>query len=232
MIKYFLLILLTFAIIQSCSPIKYSDRVGSNTLNNKSYNQSSDEDIPTKNNHATTNQNKIDTVRVKLPDVTIEPNQYLSKDRAAKKPQKQNEFQYNTLADENESYNDEVINSELDDAISLYEDGQISKARNKFEALYSTINKDNPKFNEIRYYIAECDISENKIEKAKKDLLNLYFINYLKDNIREKVILRCGQLACYDKQKEKAQEFFDELRKNYPKSELNKIANCEFLKKK
>ncbi len=78
---------------------------------------------------------------------------------------------------------------------------------------------------EAIFYSAECDIMNNKLDEA---LSNLHSLAETKMNraIAPKVLVRIGQLYCVLGDKEEAAKFFKKLKKSFPKSIYNKLADC------
>lgn len=228
MIKHLLLVLISIFLVNSCSPVRQTARIGSSSQSKELDKRTNDKNdstisIETDNQERKINETQTqigDTLIIQLPDViqpNIKPNKIIDE---------------NPAGDKVDDGDNESIKKELDHAIELYEKNKIDDAQKKLMTILSTLSKENRQYYQARYYLTECSIAKNKTKEAKKELEELYKIETLEDEILEKVILRLGQIACTNKNNEKANEYFDELKDKFPDSELIKLANCNFLKKK
>jgi len=213
-------LLLVLILFYSCSPVSRTVKVGSIKK------------IPTAKPIETTNSNinktsdnqilDNDTIDIVLPEVKI----------SVKSESKSNNTINNYSPKESDIINEDLsIENLLDQAIDYYENQEITKSRNVLEDILSKIKKSDKKYLEVLYYLAECDISENKLTKAKEKLNEIYKNKNVDSQIMEKVLLRIGQIFCYEKNNTKATEYFKELKSLNPNSILNKLANCNFIKK-
>lgn len=230
MIRILLFVFTTTLFMNSCSPVRQTARIGS-TNHSKELEKKVNEDDKNAlkadniNNSQeikiNENQTQIgDTLIIQLPDV-VQPNM---------KPNKV--FDENPAGDKIDDGDNETIKNELESAIDLYENNKIDAAQKKLITILSTLSKENRQYYQAKYYLTECSISKNKTKEAQKELEDLYKIETLEDDILEKVILRLGQIACINKNTEKANEYFEELKDKFPDSELINLANCNFVKKK
>jgi tetratricopeptide (TPR) repeat protein len=213
-------LLLVLILFYSCSPVSRTVKVGSIKK------------IPTAKPIETTNSNinktsdnqilDNDTIDIVLPEVKI----------SVKSESKSNNTINNYSPKDSDIINEDLsIENLLDQAIDYYENQEITKSRNVLEDILSKIKKSDEKYLEVLYYLAECDISENKLTKAKEKLNEIYKNKNVDSQIMEKVLLRLGQIFCYEKNNTKATEYFKELKSLNPNSILNKLANCNFIKK-
>lgn len=230
MIKILLFVIATLFFIYSCSPVRQTARIGSSNQTKeleKRINERSDStisvDSENQNIERKISENKTqigDTLIIQLPDVVqpnVKPNKVIDKNPAGEK------------VDDGDN---QTIKNELDIAIELYENNKVDDAQKKLLTILSTLSKENRQYYQARYYLTECSIAKNKTKEAKKELEELYKIETLEDDILEKVILRLGQISCLNKNNEKANEYFEELKDRFPASELINLANCNFVKKK
>lgn len=229
MIRILIFVLTTTILINSCSPVRQTARIGSNNNSKELENKANLETDSTilsdevNNQEIKINENQTqigDTLIIQLPDVfqpNIKPNKVIDK---------------NPAGDKVDDGDNETIKNELETAIELYENNKIDAAQRKLITILSTLSKENRQYYQARYYLTECSIAKNKTKEAKKELEELYKIETLEDGILEKVILRLGQIECINKNSEKANEYFEELKDRFPESELKNLANCNFVKKK
>lgn len=213
-------LLVVLILFYSCSPVSRTVKVGSTKK------------IPTAKPIETTNSNinktsdneilANDTIDILLPEVKI----------SVKPESKSNNTINNYSPTESDIINEDLsIENLLEQAIDYYEKQEITKSRKVLVDILSKIKKSDDKYSEVLYYLAECDISENKLVKAKEKLNEIYSNNNVESQILEKVLLRLGQIYCYEKKNSKAMEYFNELKALNPNSILNKLANCNFIKK-
>lgn len=228
MIKILLFVLTTTLFMNSCSPVRQTARIGSSSQSKELDKRTIDKNdstisIETDNQERKINETQTqigDTLVIQLPDVVqtnVKPNKIIDK---------------NPAGDKVDDGDNESIKKELDAAIILYENNKIDDAQKKLMTILSTLSKENRQYYQARYYLTECSIAKNRTKEAKKELEELYKIETLEDDILEKVILRLGQIACINKNIEKANEYFEELKDRFPESELINLANCNFIKKK
>jgi len=229
MIKLIIIVTVTMFLLFSCSPVSNKERIGSVTnskelvdKNREKINSASINDSTNKSEKIVSdNQKQVgDTLMIQLPDVVENSNS------------SNNDKDSNPAGSKVDDGDNESIQNELELAVDLYEQNKIDKAQEKLVAILSTLSKENRQYYQARYYLSECDISKNKLKVAKKNLEELFNTETLEDEILEKVILRLGQIECFNKNNEKANEYFEELKDRFPRSELIKLANCDFAKKK
>jgi len=228
MIKLIIILTVTVFLLFSCSPVSNKARIGSVTnskelvdKNEEKLNIASIEDsILNTEKIINDSQKQVgDTLMIQLPDVMESSNSFTDKKDS------------NPAGSKVDDGDNESIQNELELAVDLYEQNKIDKAQEKLVAILSTLSKENRQYYQARYYLSECDISKNKLKVAKKNLEELFKTETLEDDILEKVILRLGQIECFNKNNDKANEYFEELKDRFPSSELLKLANCDFVKK-
>lgn len=213
-------LLIVLILFYSCSPVSRTVKVGSTkkissakpieTINSN-INKSSDNEIIDN-----------DTIDIVLPEVKI----------SVKPESKSTNTIHNFSQKESHNVDKELsIENLLEQAIDFYENREITKSRKVLVDILSKIQKSDEKYLEVLYYLAECDISENKLLKAKEKLNEIYTKKNVESQIMEKVLLRLGQIYCYENKNSKAMEYFNELKAFNPNSILNKLANCNFIKK-
>ena len=78
---------------------------------------------------------------------------------------------------------------------------------------------------EAIFQYSECNINNNNLDEALWNLEEL-LQNKLNKNIVPKVLVRIGQIYCVLGETAQADKYFNRLRKEYPKSIYNKLADC------
>ena len=196
----------------ACSPVSKTMKIGSNSKNTEI--ESSENSVVRKDT-IKKNHRFIDTVIVPLPDV---------------KPAETKKSKPEPIGNPKEVKNN--FENEFRQAVELYENGAIDKSRKKFSVLLATLNPSEPMYYETVYYLAECNITQNKLKDANQELLALYKNSKVSNELKEKIILRLGQICCYNKDMKNADLYFAELNEKFPESKLLPLANCNFLKNK
>lgn len=123
------------------------------------------------------------------------------------------------------------VNNYLKEAINKFEEGkEQDKSCEMFKSIVETYIQSDSVYYEAKYYTAECEITRNEIEKAKKILDVLYPDVNVPSEIKERVIVRLGQIYCLLNNPSLAQKYFNELKRMNPNSIYLKVANCNFSK--
>ncbi|MEJ5245521.1 MAG: tetratricopeptide repeat protein [Bacteroidota bacterium] len=125
----------------------------------------------------------------------------------------------------------QAMNDELKQAIDLYHDGKVNEACQIFARLLTNTNKQAKDYQILLYYSSECYIAKNMFEPAKKLLTDILSLDELFDDIKEKSLVRLGQVYCIENKKTEADRLFRQLRREYPKSKYIKLADCDAIKK-
>ncbi len=98
----------------------------------------------------------------------------------------------------------------------------------KFRLYAETFAKEDSLRYESLFYHCECLILENKINEAQAILEDI-FDSSAPDAVKEKVIVRLGQIHCVNGDKKEAQTLFDLLRNRFPSSIYIPVANCDVV---
>jgi hypothetical protein len=119
----------------------------------------------------------------------------------------------------------------LQRAIINFDEGkEQDKSCELFKSIVETYMQNDSIYYEAKYYTAECCITRNEVREAKRILEVLYPDNNVPNDIKERVIVRLGQIYCLLNNPSLSQKFFNELKKLNPKSIYLKVANCNFTK--
>jgi len=120
-----------------------------------------------------------------------------------------------------------VLNSEVTLAIDLFYEEKYQEACGKFESLSGTITDNDENFFEVRYYLVECMLRENKFEESRQELEFLLNRRSVPDKVMEKILIRLGQIYCLQNKPDTAQPYFNRLKNEFPKSIYIPLANCQ-----
>lgn len=123
------------------------------------------------------------------------------------------------------------IEREFNSAYQLFKDGKYEKACPKIRAFKGTLANDDSLWFEAEFIHCECLVYQNKILDAKSNLLGLINNPHVTTIVKQKAIVRLGQIYCYEENYEQAKVFFDLLNKEFPNSKYLKVANCDSIKK-
>lgn len=123
------------------------------------------------------------------------------------------------------------INLPLRKAIDMFEEGKTLEACEQIVKILSTLSKDSEDYPETLFYTSECYIVKNQFEPARKILEDLLRNKDLSGDIKEKTLVRLGQIYCVMKDFEKADEVFYDLEKEFPQSIYLPVANCDVIDK-
>jgi len=125
----------------------------------------------------------------------------------------------------------ESLSDELNTAIELYHNEKYNEACERFAQLLSLTNKNKKDYQVILYYTSECYIVKNMFDPAKKILQDILSMENLYDDIKERCLVRLGQIYCVEKNLEMANRLFSQLRREFPQSKFKKLADCDAINK-
>jgi len=137
------------------------------------------------------------------------------------------EFRYKT----NESKTNEPLSNELQSAIKLFEDGETTLACERITEILSKINKASNDYYETLFFASECFIAKNSFEPSQRLLVQVLSSNDITDDLKERAIIRLGQVFCVQGDAVSAERLFRQLRREFPKSIYIPIANCDNMGK-
>lgn len=127
-------------------------------------------------------------------------------------------------------------NSGMDDfsrysliANNYFNAGNIGKAKTLFEYIKNSMLIE-PLWFETCYSLAECHISENNFQPALNELESILIYEEIPKEIREKALIRAGQIECILGNKVNSSKYFITLRKEFPKSIYLPLADCNKIK--
>lgn len=124
------------------------------------------------------------------------------------------------------------IEKEIEFANKLLENGELDKAKEKFSILVATLPYGDSLYYEAKFGEIECLVAQNNINSAKTLLLELNKDENINSETKEKTLVRLGQIECIQNNQNAAENYFNQLRNEFPRSIYLKVANCNFLKKK
>jgi TolA-binding protein len=115
-------------------------------------------------------------------------------------------------------------------AVKEFDDENYKQACPKFRSFAETFSPGDSLYYEAQFFYSECLIQENKIEQGKTILQKIENDDQLTDIVRERVLVRMGQIYCLEDKEEKAEEYFRTLRNDYPRSLYIPLADCSVVK--
>lgn len=96
---------------------------------------------------------------------------------------------------------------------------------NVFNIYASQFSFNDSLFQEAQYSFAECNISNDRLEEAAAALETLCSEKMHKD-VAPKALVRLGQVYCILGDNAKARRYFNRLKKEFPRSVYNQLADC------
>ncbi len=169
------------------------------------------------------NTKKADSTYQKLPKAKI------TKIDNSNRKDRFRDTTYIILNENNEVSSNSKFKDDFNSAVKLYDNEKFDEACEMFNNLLEAMPDDDPLFSELRYYIAECNISKNDFEPAKEILSELVNLTSIKDELLERVLVRLGQVFCVQGDSKNAKRLFDKLRKDFPKSIYLQLADCKAI---
>lgn len=121
------------------------------------------------------------------------------------------------------------LNKVFEKAYNQFKNEQYNRACPKFRILSETLAKGDSLLYEAMFLDCECMIMEDKIIDAKVILEDILDDEATPDPIREKTLIRVGQVECVLKNIEKAEMYFSRFREEYPNSKYMELANCNAI---
>lgn len=123
-----------------------------------------------------------------------------------------------------ESYMDEY-----NAIIAEFDKGNFKEALASFEVYAGILPADDSLFYETQFFISECYISLNFLNRAKGLLEQLEGSTSIPDEVMQKVLVRLGQVWCVLDDKINAETYFNLLRQKYPNSKYLPLADCSVV---
>ncbi len=121
------------------------------------------------------------------------------------------------------------LNDFFSDAVRDFDKENYKTACSKFDAFSGMLRKNDSLYFETMFYKSECNILNNELGSAKNILEMLLEDSKTPDAIYEKILVRLGQVYCITDSKDKAEEMFSRLKKEYPNSIYLKLADCNVV---
>jgi TolA-binding protein len=116
---------------------------------------------------------------------------------------------------------------DYEDALTQFDMGNYSAAERKLQALSETLKEDDTLTFETKFYIAECHIAKNEFSQALELLKKLNKSADKNGDLKQKTLVRLGQIYCVLNMKKDAENYFNELKKKYPNSIYNQLGQCK-----
>ena len=118
----------------------------------------------------------------------------------------------------------------FDSAVEKFDSGEYELALSKFQVYSETLPPSDSLYFETLFFISECYIALDNLNKAKNLLEELEVFGGVPDTVMEKVLVRIGQIWCVLDDELQAEAYFQMLRKKYPKSKYLPLANCSVVR--
>jgi TolA-binding protein len=125
---------------------------------------------------------------------------------------------------------DETYMQSFDKAVEIFDEGHFAEALSMFEVYSETLPPSDSLYHETLFFISECYVSMDNLNKAKALLEELEIFPGVDDAVMEKVYVRLGQIWCVLDDELRAEAYFQMLREKYPNSVYIPLANCSVVK--
>jgi len=112
-------------------------------------------------------------------------------------------------------------------AVQIYEAGDYETSCKMFNDMKSQYSEGDSLYFDVLFYSSECMIIEDDLYGAESILKELLVNPEVSSTIRQKVLVRLGQVYCVLGNKEMANTLFKKLKQEYPNSVYLPLANCE-----
>ncbi|MEN3026319.1 MAG: tetratricopeptide repeat protein [Chlorobiota bacterium] len=83
---------------------------------------------------------------------------------------------------------------------------------------------------EALFHVAECMAALGRLSEARSTYKHLLRQPDSRPSLRERLLLRLGHLACAESDLLRAQEFFSQLRREFPQSRYLPLATCAAIR--
>lgn len=121
------------------------------------------------------------------------------------------------------------INTIFKKAVEQFRNEQYNRACPKFKLFTETLAGGDSLLYEAMFFDCECMIMEDKIVEAKIILEDILADEEATAKIREKSLVRIGQIECVLGNEQKAQMYFTQFREQFPDSKYKKLADCNAI---
>lgn len=210
--------MLVFVVVSACSPVRSRESMKSKPLTNK-------ESIEEKN------ETKANTSKLGKPEKKDIGKKHIEEKKPILKRFSDTTFlyvgEYRPVVDNKPTQIQKSAQLEL--AIKKFDDGDISSACEDISNLLQSVSKESGEYPEVLFYTAECYIAKNAFDPARKILVDLLSLDRLTVEIKEKSLVRLGQIYCVEGNKIEAERLFKQLRREFPSSLYLPIATCEAI---
>lgn len=99
----------------------------------------------------------------------------------------------------------------------------------EFVEILKLTTTNDPLYWEVLFMICECYIIRENYEQARKRLESVLVNSGTNKGLRQKALVRLGQVYCVTNQPEDAQRYFTQLKKEFPTSLYLPLANCDVI---
>lgn len=123
-----------------------------------------------------------------------------------------------------------ILNDDFDKAVYMFDAENFSEACPKFKTYSETLTTGDSLYYEAKFFYSECLFQQNKVKDGKSILMQIESDKALTNIVRERVLVRLGQIYCIEGNEKQADTYFRTLRNDYPKSIYIPLANCDVVK--
>lgn len=117
--------------------------------------------------------------------------------------------------------------NEYTKAVQIYEAGDYEESCMMFNLLKEQLSESDPNYYDVMFYCSECLIIDDDMYGAESILKDLLVNTHVSNKIRQKVLVRLGQVYCVLDNKDMANTLFKKLKQEFPNSVYIPLANCE-----
>lgn len=117
-----------------------------------------------------------------------------------------------------------------DGAVAEFDAGNFREALDRFQVYSETLPPSDSLYFESLFFIAECHIALDNINKAKQLLEELERFGGIPGAVMQKVLVRTGQIYCVYGDEPTAEAYFAKLKKEYPNSPYIPLADCSVVR--
>lgn len=125
-----------------------------------------------------------------------------------------------------------LLHRQFDDAQNDFDEGKFAEARKKFGEISETLDESDSLHFESIFMSGECDVQLSDFKYASDKLQTLLNQKMISVSLKERVIVRLGQVCCAMDNKNDAAKMFARLITEFPDSKFLKVASCDAIRGK
>jgi|GEM_PF-6511603 len=124
-----------------------------------------------------------------------------------------------------EANNIKALEQQLQDISDMLDSGMTEQACSLSNGLWESLTEENEMKWHARYFMGECMVAKNDLDAAT-EIFEEIMASEAKKEGREKSIIRLGQIMCLKGNPSAAEDYFIQLRTDFPKSIYIPLAQC------